>query len=64
MHLVLCTQQPCAKRFSSKIKSHISARIASKTATAYESRIILGENEGGADQLLGQGDIQCLLDRK
>ena len=64
IHLVLCTQRPCAKTFSAKLKSNITARIALKTATAYDSRIILGENEGGAEQLLGQGDMLCLVDGK
>ena len=64
IHLVLCTQRPCSKIFSAKLKSNISDRIALKTATAYDSRIILGEGEGGAEQLVGQGDMLCLFGGK
>jgi DNA segregation ATPase FtsK/SpoIIIE-like protein len=64
IHLILCTQRPCAKTFSAKLKSNINTRIALTTATAYDSRIILGENEGGAEQLVGQGDMLCLKDGK
>jgi S-DNA-T family DNA segregation ATPase FtsK/SpoIIIE len=56
MHLLLATQRPDARTFSSGIlRSNIAARIALGVQRAIESRIIL--DESGAEGLLRPGDM-------
>ncbi|WP_202618000.1 FtsK/SpoIIIE domain-containing protein [Aureimonas leprariae] len=55
IHLILATQRPDAKTFSGLIRSNIPARIALTVQKASESQIIL--DEGGAQDLLGRGDM-------
>ena len=55
MHLVIATQSPRADVITGLIKSNIPSRIALSVANSLESRIII--DQGGADQLLGNGDM-------
>lgn len=55
IHLVLGLQSPRREFLTGAIKSNIPARLAFKTATALESRLII--DEAGAQLLLGQGDF-------
>ncbi|MDW8190926.1 MAG: DNA translocase FtsK, partial [Pseudobdellovibrionaceae bacterium] len=55
IHLILCLQSPRKEFVTGAIKSNIPGRIAFKTASAMESRIIL--DEGGAERLLASGDM-------
>ena len=55
IHLIIATQRLCSNVIAGLIKANISARIALKTASKNDSRIIL--DQPGAEQLLGQGDM-------
>lgn len=57
MHLVIATQRPTTTIINGNIKANFPARIACKTASSLESRIILDEN--GAEHLNGKGD--CIV---
>lgn len=54
IYFVAATQRPSADILDSAIKSNFPARVACKTASRVDSRIIL--DEGGAEHLLGRGD--------
>lgn len=55
IHIVLATQRPEAKTFGGLLRSNIPSRIALTVQKATESTIIL--DEGGAEDLLGAGDM-------
>lgn len=55
MHLILATQRPEAKIISGLIRANVPSRIALKTATEVDSRIIL--DQGGAEKLTGMGEM-------
>lgn len=55
IHLVIATQRPDAKTITGAISTNINSRIAMRTSSAVDSRIILDEN--GAENLLGNGDM-------
>ncbi len=55
IHLILATQRPSADVITGLIKANIPARIALKTTSKIDSRIIL--DQGGSEQLLGDGDM-------
>ena len=60
IHLILATQRPSTKIISGDIKGNLPTRIALKTATSTDSQTILGV--GGAEKLLGEGDMLLLKD--
>lgn len=54
IHLIIATQSPRADIVTGRIKANFPTKIALRTSTEIESRIIL--DQAGAEKLLGKGD--------
>ncbi|WP_424095373.1 DNA translocase FtsK [Moorena producens] len=57
IHLIIATQRPEAKVVTPIIRSNLPGRIALRTASEADSRIIFGGSNSEAAYLLGKGDL-------
>ncbi|MCQ2913574.1 MAG: DNA translocase FtsK 4TM domain-containing protein [Alphaproteobacteria bacterium] len=56
IHLIMATQRPSVDVIPGTIKSNFPERLSLRLTTKTDSRTILGD-QGGAEQLLGNGDM-------
>ena len=61
IHLVLATQRPDRDVIPPIVKANLGGKIALQVASKINSRIVL--DEGGAERLLGKGDLLANLGR-
>ena len=55
IHLIIATSRPSTQIFTRDLKSNFPTRISFKVTSNVDSRAIL--NEGGAEKLVGRGDL-------
>jgi S-DNA-T family DNA segregation ATPase FtsK/SpoIIIE len=60
IHLIIATQRPEARIVTPVIRSNLPARVALRTASEADSKIVLGGEQTAAAQLLGKGDLLYL----
>ncbi len=64
IHLIIATQRPEAKVVTPIIRSNLPGRVALRTASEADSRIVLGDKENAAAYLLGKGDLLYQVNSK
>jgi S-DNA-T family DNA segregation ATPase FtsK/SpoIIIE len=57
IHLIIATQRPEAKVVTPLIRSNLPGRVALRTASEADSKLILGNTQMNAAYLLGKGDL-------
>jgi S-DNA-T family DNA segregation ATPase FtsK/SpoIIIE len=57
IHLIIATQRPEAKVVTPIIRSNLPGRVALRTASEADSKIVLGGTQIAAAYLLGKGDL-------
>lgn len=57
IHLIIATQRPEAKVVTPVIRSNLPGRVALRTASEADSKIVLGGQQTAAAYLLGKGDL-------
>jgi S-DNA-T family DNA segregation ATPase FtsK/SpoIIIE len=55
IHLIIATQRPSTKIITGDIKANFPTKVAFRCAKSIDSQVVLGE--GGAEKLLGKGDM-------